>query len=67
MIRQYKHLIASLPKGSLICRRKEYYYLKYREGGKMHDEYIGRNPAVVSSVCEQLDQHRHYAKTKSYS
>ena len=35
MIRQYEDLIAQLPKGSLICRKREYYYLKYRQDGKL--------------------------------
>ena len=50
MIRQYEDLIASLPKGSLICRKKEYYYL---------------NPEVISSVREQLEQRKHYVKMLS--
>lgn len=65
MIRQYEDLIASLPKGSLICRKNEYYYLKYREDGKLHDEYIGKEPDVISSVREQLEQRRHYTKMLS--
>lgn len=62
MIRQYEDLIASLPKGSLICRKNEYYYLKYRQDGKLYDEYIGKDPEVVSAVREQLAQRRHYTK-----
>lgn len=65
MIRQYEDLIASLPKGSLICRKKEYYYLKYREDGKLHDKYIGKDPDVIASVREQLEQRRHYTKMLS--
>ena len=65
MIREYETLIASLPKGSLICRKKEYYYLKYREDGKLHDEYIGKNPDMISSVREQLEQRRHYTQMLS--
>ena len=29
MIHEYESLISELPKGSLICRKNEYYYLKY--------------------------------------
>lgn len=32
-------LLSNLPRGSLICRKKEYYYLKYRENGKIYDKY----------------------------
>lgn len=62
MIRQYEALIAELPRGSLICRKKEYYYLKYREGGKIHDEYIGKDPEVVADIRNKLEQRRHYTE-----
>ena len=65
MIRQYEDLIASLPKGSLICRKKEYYYLKFREDGELRDQYIGKDPEVISSVREQLEQCKHYVKMLS--
>lgn len=65
IIRQYEDLIASLPKGSLICRKKEYYYLKFREDGKLRDQYIGKDPEVISSVREQLEQRKHYVKMLS--
>ena len=65
MIRQYEDLIASLPKGSLICRKKEHYYLKFREDGKLRDQYIGKDPEVISSVREQLEQRKHYVKMLS--
>ena len=65
MIRQYENLIVSLPKGSLVCRKNEYYYLKYREAGKLHDDYIGKDPETVSLIREQLEQRRHYKKMLS--
>ena len=60
MIQQYEDLIAQLPKGSLICRKKEYYYLKYRQDGKVCDEYIGKDPETVARVREQLELRKHY-------
>lgn len=60
MIQQYEDLIAQLPKGSLICRKKEYYYLKYRQDGKVCDEYIGKDPKTVARVREQLELRKHY-------
>ena len=60
MIRDYETLLAELPKGSLICRKNEYYYLKYREGGKICDKYIGKNEATVADLRHKLDLRRHY-------
>lgn len=62
MIRQYETLIEKLPRGSLICRKKEYYYLKYREGGKMHDEYIGKDPEVIAELRNKIEQRKHYTQ-----
>lgn len=59
MIRQYEELIETLPRGSLICRKKEYYYLKYREGGKIHDEYIGKDPEVIADIRRKLEHRKH--------
>ncbi len=60
MIVEYEKLISKLPKGSLICRKNEYYYLKYRKEGKIFDEYIGKNPEVVDKIREQLERRKHY-------
>lgn len=65
MIRQYEALIDVLPKGSLICRKNEYYYLKYREGDKIRDEYIGKDPDTVSDIQEKLSLRRHYTQMLS--
>lgn len=62
MIAEYEKRIAKLPKGSLICRKNEYYYLKYRKDGKICDEYIGKVPDVVSQIKEQLELRKHYEK-----
>ena len=60
MIAEYEKLISKLPKGSLICRKNEYYYLKYRKEGKIFDEYIGKDPEAVDKVREQLERRKHY-------
>lgn len=65
MIAEYEKRIAELPKGSLICRKREYYYLKYRKDGKICDEYIGKDPATVSQIKEQLELRKHYEKMLS--
>ena len=65
MICQYESLISNLPRGSLICRKNEYYYLKYREGGKVHDEYIGKDPKVVEEIKDKLELRKHYTQMLS--
>lgn len=62
MILEYKALLAELPKGSLICRKNEYFYLKYRKNGKLHDEYIGKEGDTVSAVRTQLMLRKHYSE-----
>ena len=65
MIEQYEALISELPKGSLICRKNEYYYLKYRKDGKVCDEYVGKDPAAVEELREKIERRRHYEKMLS--
>lgn len=65
MIKQYEKLILDLPKGSLICRKNEYYYLKYRKDGKICDDYIGKDKKRISQLKEQLKQRKHYEKMLS--
>ena len=60
MISEYETLLKQLPRGSLICRRNGYYYLKYREGGKLNDVYIGKDGDVVTELKEQLELRKHY-------
>lgn len=65
MIREYEALLAELPKGSLVCRRKEYYYLKYRENGKLYDKYIGKDADRISAVRDKLELRKHYTEMLS--
>lgn len=65
MVIQYEKLISELPKGSLICRRNEYYYLKYRKNGKVCEDYIGKDKEKISELKEQIDKRRHYEKMLS--
>lgn len=62
MISEYEKLISGLPKGSLICRKNEYYYLKYRENGKVYDKYIGKDMEVVEDIKEKINLRKHYSK-----
>ena len=59
MIAEYENLINELPKGTLIVR-KGYYYLKYREGDKICDKYIGKDDIVISELKEKLILRKHY-------
>lgn len=65
MIREYESLLSKLPKGSLICRKAGYYYLKYRENGKVFDKYIGKDAAVVEDLRRKLQLRNHYAEMLS--
>ena len=65
MIREYETLLSELPKGSLICRKNEYYYLKYRENGRVCDKYIGKDGKAVSEVKGKLELRRHYTEMLS--
>lgn len=65
MILEYKALLSELPRGSLICRKNEYYYLKYRENGKLHDRYIGKNAETVAEIKSKLELRKHYTKMLS--
>lgn len=59
MIEEYERLIVQLPKGTLILRKNEYYYLKYRKDGRVHDEYIGKDPQKIVDIKDKLEQRRH--------
>lgn len=65
MITEYEKLISELPKGSLVCRKNEYYYLKYREGGKVCDKYIGKDVQEIEKIKEQIACRKHYEKMLS--
>lgn len=65
MIEQYEEMIKDLPRGSLICRKNEYYYLKYRKDGKICDEYIGKDPEIIAKIKEKIEQRKHCAKMLS--
>lgn len=62
MISEYEKLISALPKGSLICRKNEYYYLKYRENGKIYDKYIGKDTRLVEDIKEKIKLRKHYSE-----
>ena len=65
MILQYESLIGELPKGSITCRKNGYYYLRYREDGKLYDRYIGKDAEKVDAIREKLALRKHYVKMLS--
>ena len=65
MINEYEGLIDRLPRGSLIRHKNGYYYLKYREGGKLHDVYIGKDEDRITELKEQLELRKHYVSMLS--
>ena len=62
MIHEYEALISDLPKGSLVCRKNQYYYLKCRQNGKLHDRYIGKDAALVDNLKSKLELRKHYTE-----
>ena len=68
MIREYEALLAELPKGSLVCRRKEYYYLKYRENGKLNSikfRLYSHMARIREIFRNKLALRKHYAEMLS--
>ena len=59
MIRQYEGLLSGLPRGTLVLKKTGYYYLKYRKGAKVLDEYIGKDPESVAALQEKLEERKH--------
>ena len=58
----YKHEIESLRKGSIITKKvsgKSYYYLKYRDGNKVKDEYIGPDKAKMEEIALEIARRKH--------
>ena len=58
MIEEYRILLSKLPKGALICK-KNYFYLKYRENGKVQDKYIGKEGEEVEKIRKDLSLRKH--------
>ena len=59
MIRQYQERISELPKGSLSRKKTGYYYLKYRAGDAICDQYVGKDPSVIDDLNSKIEERRH--------
>lgn len=58
-------MIGELSKGPIICRKNGYYYLRYREDGKLYDRYIGKDAEKVDAIREKLALRKHYTEMLS--
>mgnify|MGYP004575204169 FL=1 len=58
-------MIGELSKGSITCRKNGYYYLRYREDGKLYDRYIGKDAEKVDAIREKLALRKHYTEMLS--
>lgn len=55
-LEKYRKMMAELPKGTLSGSKRRgqtYYYLKYREGGKVVSKYVGTNAAELKNQIER--------------
>lgn len=61
---RYRKEIDQLPKGALYLRKinqHQYYYLNYRENGKVIAKYLGKYEAVeVESLRKKISERKHY-------
>ncbi len=55
-LQQYRKILDELPKGTLSERKRgsqKYYYLKYRESGKVISKYVGKDVDQLSDLIEK--------------
>ena len=61
----YKREIEALRKGSIMTKNisgKKYYYLKYRQGHKVKNDYIGKDENVVAEIKREIEK-REYLRS----
>lgn len=61
--RELKYKIAMLPKGTVKERRvkdKKYYYLAYRENGKVVNKYIGNDSPEAKRISKFIEERKIY-------
>lgn len=62
MLEEYGNILSSLPKGSIIKKNGGYFYLKYRENGKVIDKYIGKDDEKIKELSYKIEQRKHIEK-----
>ena len=62
MLASYQKQLDELPKGSVVSKvagKNVYYYLKYRDGKKVHTDYLGKDGEKVDAIRASLEKRRH--------
>jgi len=62
MQKTYRKEIEALRKGSIMAKcvsGNNYYYLKYRDGGKVKNDYIGKNEDIVKEVRNEIEKRKY--------
>lgn len=60
-----KLYLHNYPKDHSYAAGKNIIILKYRENGKLHDKYIGKDAGTVAAVRDKLVLRKHYAEMLS--
>jgi hypothetical protein len=58
----YKREIEMLPKGSISEREisgRTYYYLKYRQGAKVKNDYIGKDKNAAEKIKRETEKRKY--------
>ena len=58
----YKKEIQALRKGSIMMKRvsgHSYYYLRYRQGNKVKNDYIGKDENVVEEIKREIEKRKY--------
>lgn len=62
MQKTYTQEIESLPKGSIMTKTvsgKKYYYLRYRQGDKVKNDYIGKDESAVAEIRKGIEKRKY--------
>ena len=62
MQKAYKQEIEGLRKGSIMIKTvsgKKYYYLRYRQGNKIKNDYIGKDESVVVEIKNEIEKRKY--------
>ena len=58
----YKREIKALPKGSIMTKTvsgRQYYYLRYRQGDKVKNDYIGKDENLVEEIKRNIEKRKY--------
>ena len=63
MQKSYEKEIEALSKGSIMIKNvagNKYYYLKYRQGNKIRNDYIGKDEGAVEEIRKEIEKRKHF-------